>query len=94
MFLVPICEFSGHAHETSYSKISISPDGQYLFSGCMNNSGLLWKTDFPYQSTPMFKIKSNRLFTKLEMSSSDWCLDSRSPKVSFILFIYVYNVIH
>ncbi|XP_027844129.2 denticleless protein homolog B isoform X1 [Aphis gossypii] len=78
---LPICEFSGHAHETSYSKISISPDGKYLFSGCMNNSGLLWKTDFPYQSTPMFKIKSNRLFTKLEMSSSDWCLDSRSPKL-------------
>lgn len=77
----PICEFSGHNHETTYSKISISPDGQYLFSGCMSNNGLLWNTGLPYQSRPMFKLKSNRLHNKSEMSSSDWCLDPRSLKL-------------
>ncbi|XP_026818722.1 denticleless protein homolog B [Rhopalosiphum maidis] len=77
----PICIYSGHLHETTYSKISISHDGRYLFSGCMNNMGLIWSTDFPYKEKPMFEIKSSCSFSKKELSASDWCADPASTKL-------------
>ncbi|XP_008188067.2 denticleless protein homolog isoform X2 [Acyrthosiphon pisum] len=78
----PICQYSGHSHETGYSKISISHDGRYLFSGCMENIGIIWLTDFPYNENPMFKIdKIDEKCSKIELSASDWCADLTSTKL-------------
>lgn len=79
----PLCEYSGHVHETSYSKISISNDGRYLFSGCTVNTGVLWLTEPPYNNNPVFTVTNNTPFNPKELSGSDWCADS-SLKVSTI----------
>lgn len=80
----PICEYSGHSHETPYSKISISHDGRYLFTGCMRNMGIIWLTDFPYNKNPMFEIKHkyNQINYPNELSTSDWCADPTSLKLA------------
>ncbi|KAL4135193.1 hypothetical protein QTP88_006833 [Uroleucon formosanum] len=78
----PICQYSGHIHETGYSKISISHDGRYLFTGCMDNAGVIWLTDFPYNENPMFRLEEIEYKDyKREMSTSDWCADSTSTKL-------------
>jgi len=92
-FLEPICQYSGHSHETGYSKISISHDDRYLFSGCIKNVGIIWLTDFPYNENPMFEIEKfeGEVFDT-ELSTSDWCADPTSTKVSFLLFIFIYFI--
>ncbi|CAI6372891.1 unnamed protein product [Macrosiphum euphorbiae] len=78
----PICEYFGHLNKTWFSKISISHDGRYLFSGCWENGGIIWLTDFPYNKNPMFKInKFDNKFHEMELSASDWCADSTSIKL-------------
>lgn len=77
--LGPVFEYSGHFHETPYSKISMSNDGRYLFTGCMKRTGLVWLTDFPFIQKPSYKINSDDF--KTELSSSDWCADSTCIKV-------------
>lgn len=81
IILDPICQYSGHLTETAYSKISISNDGRYLFSGCLINSGVLWFTGFPYNEKPMFTMAKKSGNIK-ELSASDWCMDSNCLKVS------------
>ncbi|XP_025200533.1 denticleless protein homolog B [Melanaphis sacchari] len=76
----PICTYFGHCHETGYSKISISHDGRYLFSGCMDYIGMIYLTDFPYDDHPMFQINCSNSFLKKELSASDWCADLTSIK--------------
>ncbi|XP_050527322.1 denticleless protein homolog B isoform X2 [Daktulosphaira vitifoliae] len=73
-----ISQYSGHKNETAYSKISISNDGRYLFSGCIEQKGVIWLTDFPYEENPMFNIGliNDSLDTNIEFSNSDWCADS------------------
>lgn len=88
LFLEPLCEYSGHCHETGYSKISISNDGRYLFSGCMDNTGVIWLTDFPYVNKPVFKMLNKKPDSRKELSTSDWCADPAYPKVSYLLIIF------
>lgn len=83
----PIFQYSGHQHETGYSKISISNDGRYLFSGCFNSNGLIWCTDFPYNEKPMLKMSYlPGLISHKELSCSDWCADPTRLKVSKQLY--------
>ncbi|CAI6353483.1 unnamed protein product [Macrosiphum euphorbiae] len=78
----PICKYYGHLNRTWFSKISISHDGRYLFSGCRENGGYIWLTDFPYNINPMFKInKYDKKFHKMDLKASDWCADSTSTKL-------------
>jgi len=60
----------------------------------MENIGVIWMTDFPYNENPMFKIKHNcdKKCSKKELSTSDWCADSTSIKVSFLLFFLIYFI--
>lgn len=93
---MPICQYSGHIHETSFSKISISNDGHYLFSGCIQNTGVMWLTDFPFTENPCFSFNNNLSIVRKELSTSDWCADSSSLKVSLILIpksIYFNNLL-
>lgn len=88
-FLGPISQFSGHRPETFYSKISLSHDGRYLFTGCLYNSGVIWFTGFPYYEEPVFAISNATKVTGFyvkELSNSDWCLDSSSLKVSCLIY--------
>lgn len=80
---MPICKYSGHRHETPYSKISLSNDGRYLFSGCTETAGVIWSTDFPFKEKPIFEVSE----PLKELSVSDWCADSNSLKVSTILIL-------
>lgn len=77
-----MCQYSGHYNRNSYSKISISNNGRYLFSGCMNHGGVIWLTDFPYIEEPIFKMSYNILDFKKELYTSDWCADPSYLKVS------------
>jgi len=59
----------------------------------MENNGVIWLTDFPYNENPMFKIdKTDEKFRKLELRGSDWCADPTSTKVSFLLLIFIYFI--
>lgn len=84
-FLEPMCQYSGHLHETVYSKICISHDGRYLFSGCMTHGGVIWLLNLPYIEQPVLCTKYSMLNFKRELSCSDWCADSNSLKVSNLL---------
>lgn len=91
-FLDLISQYSGHKNETAYSKISISNDGRYLFSGCIEQKGVIWLTDFPYEENPMFTISdtNDSLDTNIEFSNSDWCADSACFKVSINIVVYCF----
>lgn len=55
----------------------------------MDNTGVIWLTDFPYVNKPAFKMLNNDPNSKKELSTSDWCADPACLKVSYILyFIY------
>lgn len=83
IFLEPLAQYSGHKHETVFSKISISKDGHYLFSGCTAHRGVIWQTGFPYIELPIFKmLYTTPDFKKDELSTSDWCGDTSELKVS------------
>lgn len=59
----------------------------------MDNAGVIWLTDFPYNENPMFRLEEIEYKDyKREMSTSDWCADSTSTKVSCLLFIFIYFV--
>lgn len=77
-----MCQYSGHYIRNSYSKISISNDGRYIFSGCMYNGGVMWLTEFPFIEQPIFKMSSDILDFKKELNNSDWCADPSYFKVS------------
>ncbi|VVC34555.1 Hypothetical protein CINCED_3A012480 [Cinara cedri] len=85
----PIHCYSGHCQETSFSKISISHDGRYIFSGCTNNTGVIWTTELPHIEKPIFILnkKLRDPFSVLdllhqELSVSDWCADPTThPKL-------------
>jgi len=76
--------------ETYYSRISISNDGRYLFSGCLYNSGVVWSTDSPYNEKPMFIMERGPETIHEELSASDWCLDSNYLKVSCFIYFNTY----
>lgn len=84
---MPVYQYSGHTHGNVYSKISISNDGRYLFSGCTKNKGAIWITDLPFQEKPTFQVSMNEIdlldHDRKEFNCSDWCADS-SLKVSTI----------
>lgn len=55
----------------------------------MDNAGVIWLTDFPYNENPMFRVEEIEYKDyKREMSTSDWCADSTSTKVSCLLFFF------
>lgn len=85
-FVDAICQFSGHFNETKHSKISISNDGHYLFSGCCKKTGVIWNTDFPCNEEPMLKLTTKDPEIH-ELSCSDWCADQTCMKVCYILII-------
>uniref|UniRef100_A0A2S2QAU7 Protein lethal enticleless n=1 Tax=Sipha flava TaxID=143950 RepID=A0A2S2QAU7_9HEMI len=76
-----LCQYSGYSYETNYSKISISNDGRYLFSGCNYNSGVIWNTDFPHTEKPVINMITKDPIKK-ELSSSDWCADPACMKLA------------
>lgn len=83
IFLEPITQYSGHIHETNYSKISITNDGHFLFSGCMSYRAVIWQTGYPYIEHPIFRLNYEvEDYKKVELSTSDWCADPSSLKVS------------
>lgn len=79
-----MCRYKGNHHETCYSKISISYDGRYLFSGCTKYAGVMWLTDLPCITKPVFKMMQNTEGDHHELSASDWCADPSSLKVSYL----------
>lgn len=83
IFLEPKCQYSGHELVTKYSKISISNNGRYLFTGCKKNGGFLWSTKSKkpqYVNKPMLKMAE--CFSTVDINSSDWCIDPKCLKVS------------
>lgn len=78
-----MCHYSGYLHETNYSKISLSNDGRYLFSGCKEKNGVIWVTDYPYNKEPMFTVSNHTYRKNVEFGSSDWCADPTCLKVSY-----------
>lgn len=60
----------------------MSNDGRYLFTGCVNRTGVMWLTDYPYIENPVYEIMNNSDDLKNELSTSDWCADPTSMKVS------------
>lgn len=88
MFLEPISKYSGHFHETAYSKISISNDGRYLFSGCVKHTGVIYSTGLPHIEEPVFVMSNKLPYFAKELSTSDWCADPFSLKVSFIIIFF------
>ncbi|VVC46100.1 WD40/YVTN repeat-like-containing domain,WD40-repeat-containing domain,WD40 repeat [Cinara cedri] len=86
----PIHQYTGRHLNSMYSKISISHDGKYIFSGCSQNSGVIWTTKLPHIKEPIFelnrKVKYKPTYSYVfdqELGVSDWCSDSRThPKSS------------
>lgn len=78
--------YSGHHHETPYSKISMTNDGRYLFTGCVSRTGVMWLTDLPYNEKPIYEIINNSDDLIHELSISDWCADPTCMKVSSKLY--------
>lgn len=87
-FVDAICQFTSDSVRNNYkSKISISNDGQYLFSGSPNSAGIIWNTDLPNTGEPLLNLMLNIPTKSTEMTVSDWCADKWCMKVSFILLI-------